>query len=336
MPAIPLGEEGRPTAAGFRRLVWDNHACPPQNPTAEALACLERYRAAGVTVLGLNIGDSEWTFAQIQTQANMLRNYIIDNSDKYNIIERIGDVDTYSDHILLHVFFNIEGCFSIGDELSRLDRLHRLGVRWMSLVYNRGNAVGGGVHDDHDPGLTPFGARVISRMKQLGVIPCLSHTGYRTARDALALAAGPCIFSHSNPRALCDHPRNIPDDLIRLCADGGGVVGINGLSIFLGADLASTERVLAHVDYVVQLVGSAEHVGLGLDYVFDQADMDRQLAAGAHTWPTEWGYRPGIKFVQPEQWPQIVEGLFGLGYDEAAVRAVLGQNFRRVAAQAWR
>lgn len=79
----------------------------------------------------------------------------------------------------------------------------------------------------------------------------------------------PVICSHSNPRALKDRNRNIPDELMRACARTGGVVNLNGIGIFLGDNDSSTEMLLRHTVYVVELIG-VDHVGLGLDYVFDQ------------------------------------------------------------------
>lgn len=75
---------------------------------------------------------------------------------------------------------------------------------------------------------------------------CCTHTGYRTAREAIDASAGPIIFSHSNPRAIWDHPRNIPDELMRACADRGGVIGINGIGPFLGDNDVRAETFAAH------------------------------------------------------------------------------------------
>ncbi|WP_204351035.1 membrane dipeptidase, partial [Serratia marcescens] len=91
-----------------------------------------------------------------------------------------------------------------------------------------------------------------------------THTGYRTAMDVMNNTDKPVVFSHSNPRALRDHPRNIPDELVDACARIGGVVCINGIGIFLGANDASVKTFVDHIDHVVQRVGAA-HVGVGLD-----------------------------------------------------------------------
>ena len=103
----------------------------------------------------------------------------------------------------------------------------------MLLAYNLNNLAGGGCQDDDD-GMTAFGHDVVREMERVGMVVCCSHTGYRTARDVLKMATKPVVFSHSNAHDIVAHPRNLPDDLVRECAQTGGVVGVNGIGLFLG------------------------------------------------------------------------------------------------------
>ena len=96
--------------------------------------------------------------------------------------------------------------------------------------------------------------------------------------DVMRKAGKPVIFSHSNPLGVWRHKRNIRDEAIKACAATGGVVGINGVGIFLGANDARPETFVRHVDYVAQLVGP-EHVGLGLDFMFDMAEAEEYARA---------------------------------------------------------
>src|SRR5262249_39233052 len=133
----------------------------------------------------------------------------------------------------LAVFFDVEGGIPVQDDPEVVARLYALGVRWLLLAYNRNNRLGGGCQDE-DPGLTAQGRRVLDVMKRVGMVLCCTHTGARTAREAMEYMEQPVIFSHSNPRAVHDHPRNITDDLIRRCAATGGVIDLNGIGMFLG------------------------------------------------------------------------------------------------------
>lgn len=316
-------------------LVWDNHACLPLDKVKEFLPEIRRFRKAGVDVVGINIGDSNITFDAQMRMAAELRHFIFAHPDEFVLISKVADIARAKAEGKLAVFFDVEGGYAMDDQLSVLQLYVDLGVRWMLLVYNTKNRIGSGVHDAEDEGLTAFGREAIAEMDRVGLVKCLTHTGYRTARDVLEATRKPVIFSHSNPRALRDHPRNIPDDLIRGCAKTGGVVCINGVGIFLGDNDIRTETVARHIDYVVQMVG-ADHVGLGLDYVFDQSDLDASLAAHPHIWPEEWDYKPGIKFVAPEQLPELTEILLKRQYREDDIRKILGGNLLRVAEAVWR
>src|SRR4029077_231744 len=198
------------------------------------------------------------------------------------------------------------------DQLSLITLYYDLGVRWMLMAYNRNNKVGGGCLDQ-DEGLSAFGREVVAEMNRVGMVPCCSHCGQRTALEVIAHSKTPVIFSHSNPRAVWDHPRNIHDDVIRACAQKGGVIGINGVGLFLGTNDVRAETVARHIDHVVQLVG-ADHAALGLDYVFDRDELQSYVAAN----PAMFGedssaLDEGVcDFVAPEQIPQIVEELFRL------------------------
>lgn len=315
-------------------LVWDNHVCLPIDKVAEFLPAIRRFARAGVGVLGINIGDSDVSLeSQIRVAAEV-RHFIAAHPDEFVLALSVADIERARAHGRLAVFFDVEGGYAMGDQLSVLSLYSDLGVRWMLLVYNRRNLIGSGVHDETDAGLTPFGREVVAELDRVGIMKCCSHTGYRTARDVLEMSAKPVIFSHSNPRALKDHPRNIPDDLIRLCAGTRGVVCINGVGIFLGDNDVRTERVADHIDYVAGLVG-ADHVGLGLDYMFDMEGVDATLAKNPNLWPAAWGYKPGIKLVQPEQLPDLTEILLKRGHSQTDVEKILGGNMLRVAEEVW-
>lgn len=214
----------------------------------------------------------------------------------------------------------------------------------MLFAYNRNNLAGGGCHDE-DMGLTDFGRAVIDEMNRVGMVIDCSHSAYTTTMEAMQRSSDPVIFSHSNARALADHGRNIRDDQIRACAEGGGVIGINGLSLFLGDNgKAKAETAARHIAYMADLVGP-QHVGISLDFdpgLEDESHPGEQnskqdmLAEDAVYWPPEAGYDRPIDFLPLSRLPDICEELFKMGMSEPELVGILGGNFRRVAERVWK
>ncbi len=316
-------------------LVWDNHGCMPLRPhDASFLPQLARYRAAGVDFVSLNVGFGEQGIEEHVRMLAHLRHWLTLHSNEYVVVETVEDITRARSEGKLAVSFDMEGANGLADQLSLVQLYYDLGVRWMLIAYNRNNRVGGGCHDD-DAGLTAFGRQVLDEMARVGMVTCCTHTGYRTTMDVMAYSTKPVIFSHSNPLAIHNHARNISDEVMRACADSGGVVGMNGIGIFLGDNDNSTGTFVRHIDYAVSLIGP-DHVGIGLDYVFDPQELDDFVTSHAATYPAEAGYRQGIKLVSPEQLEPIVDGLIHLGYADRDIAAILGQNFLRVAREVWK
>lgn len=314
-------------------VVWDAHSCLPLKAGVDC-AGLARHRNAGIDYVSINVGMDFNPIEQCVRVLATFRGWILARPEHYALGLTVADIRAAKAAGKLAVSFDLEGSDMLAGDLDMLRLYRDLGVRQMHLAYNRDNAVGGGCHGA-DIGLTEFGRKVVAEINRLGILMDCSHTGYRTSMDVLAMSTRPVIFSHANPRALRDHARNIRDDQIDACVRTGGVIGINGIGIFLGADDNSTETVLRHIDYVVQRVG-AKHVGIGLDFVF-QRGADEYPPGFDHSlwWPRNAGYVGRSNFVEPERMPAIAEGMVRLGYDDAAVRGILGDNFLRVAEQTW-
>jgi len=252
------------------------------------------------------------------------------------LIDGYADVEAAKGTGRLAVSFDLEGTEPLDGQLSLLSAYHALGVRTALIAYNQRNRAGGGCHDDPEVGLTDFGRALVTEMNDLGMLVDATHCSRRTVLDLCEQSQDPVIFSHSVPLGLRSHERNVSDDLMRVCAATGGVVGINGVGIFLGENDASTEALTRAVVYAVELVGP-EHVGIGLDYVFDQAELNTYLSEHRDTFPPGSGYADffPLRFVSPLQLPELTRELLARGYPANAVRAILGGNFARVAQLVW-
>jgi membrane dipeptidase len=318
-----------------RALVWDNHTCMPLRPDDERfLPELQRLHAAGVNVVGLNIGFGGQGVEEHVRMIAHFRHWLKARPDEYMLVSTADDAVRAKESGRLGVFFDIEGANGIADQLSLIELYYDLGVRWMLVAYNLNNRAGGGCLDD-DAGLSAFGGEMIDEMNRVGMMLCCSHTGERTALEAIARSKDPVIFSHSNPRAVWDHPRNITDRLIRACAERGGVIGINGIGHFLAGGGNLSEALARHVDYVVQLAG-IDHVAIGLDYVFDTEELIGYLKSNPELFGKDArSADTGFASVGPEQLRDVVAALAPLGYGEAELEKILGLNLLRVARRVW-
>lgn len=318
-------------------LVWDQHGCLPLRPDSNAIDQLDLYRHAGVNVVSINVGFDVTSALETLKVLAAFRRGVLDRPDVFVLVSTTADVRDAKANGRLAVSFDLEGTEPLDGELALVSTYYDLGVRTMLIAYNRTNRAGGGCHDDPEQGLTPFGRAVVAEMNRIGMLVDATHCSRRTTFDLFEVSSAPVVFSHSVPLGVRRHDRNVSDEQLRACAATGGVVGINGVGIFLGENDASTEAIVRALDYVVDVVGP-EHVGLGLDYVFDQDELNAYLAENRDTFPPESGYAEHVpyRFTSPCQLPEVTEALLGLGYPEDAVRGIMGGNWLRVTEEVWR
>jgi membrane dipeptidase len=312
-----------------RSLVWDTHACFPLKPGAD-LAELGRYRDRGVNFVSLNIGMDMDSFENVMQVLARYRNYIASHSDEYLLALTMNDIWKAKEAGKLAIAFDLEGSDPLLGNLNMISFYYDLGVRQMLLAYNRDNRASGGCMEG-GIGLTDFGKDIIREMDRVGMIVDLSHMSYRATMESCDVSTAPVIFSHSNPRALFDHARNISDEQIKACAQTGGVIGITGIGDFLGG--TSSELFVQNIEYVINLVGP-DHVGIGLDYVIDKQELIEYIESHPDVYPPD-KTKDYLSFVKPEQIPEFTELLYQKGYSEQVISGVLGGNFLRVAERVW-
>ena len=316
-------------------LVWDN-TVPWSGFGRPELKrdALSRHVAAGADFVSVTVATDGQTVEQAIDIIAKERKYFLSHPTRFRLCETVDDILAAKAAGVLGVNFNFQGTNAFERNVDLVEIYYKLGVRHALMAYNQKNRVGDGCHERTDGGLSRFGVALIEEMNRVGMIVDCSHTGYRTSMDVFDCSKAPVIFSHANARALWDHPRNIADVQIDACAKTGGVIGVNGIGVFLGPNDASTERLLGQIDYIAQRVGAA-HVGIGLDWVFDMESLLVEVKKSAETYPGG-GYDLDIKVAQPEQLPELTEGLLKRGYSEADIRGILGLNWIRVARQVWR
>jgi membrane dipeptidase len=331
MTAIEISDRARKLYA--ESLVWDDHSGFDPDPRVD-LRNLGQWKRAGVNYLSVNVGYDVVPWRKSLRTIAAFRAWVQRHPEEYVMVEQVDDVLRAKREGKLAITFDLEGMNALDGDVNMVGVYYALGVRHMLFAYNRNNLAGGGCHDD-DQGLTDFGRAVIREMNRVGMVVDCSHTGYRTTMDAMEASEAPVIFSHSCSKAVWKHGRNITDDQIKACAKTGGVIGINGLGLFLGRNDISSENFVNHVVHTAELAG-VEHVGIALDYAFDSDGIEDAIGEHADYWPKDEYPGGVINFVPPEQLPEITEVMLRRGLSDAEVKGILGGNFLRVAQQVWK
>ena len=165
------------------------------------------------------------------------------------------------------IMFAIENGLALEHDLSNVKRFAQRGVVYITLCHNGDNDIcdsarGCNTHD----GVSQFGEQVIRQMNACGIMVDLSHAGEKSFYDALQISETPIVCSHSNCRALCDHPRNLTDDQLRALAARGGVAHTTLYGGFLRKQgEASILDAISHLEHAIEVMG-IDHVGLGTDF----------------------------------------------------------------------
>ncbi len=316
-------------------VVWDNHACLPLRAEGDAwMPSVDRHRQSGVDVVSLNVGYGEQGSDRHLAALERYRAWYGARPERYVLAGSAADLRAAKAQGKLAIVFDIEGMNALDGQPERVAQYYDLGVRWMLIAYNHANPAGGGCLDE-DPGLSELGRAAIVEMERAGMLLCCSHTGWRTAREAIEASRAPVILSHSNAHALWPHPRNAPDELMLACARTGGVIGINGIGPFLGEGPASALGMVKHIEHALGLVGE-DHVSIGLDYSFDQASTRAYLARMSEDARRKLRLEGELTMAPPETFPELAQLMLDRGHRPEVVRKVLGGNLLRLAEQVWR
>lgn len=277
------------------------------------------------------------TFEEVLTAINENLLYF-EMSPKVKHVESVADFDAARREGRLGVFFGLQSASCLEQDRKRVRILHKLGLRVLQLTYMERNFLGDGCLEPENRGLTHFGIQVVRDCARVGVLVDCSHVGIQTTLDAARYSPNPIVISHTGVRAIADNPRCVTDEQMKAVAGKGGAVGITPYAPYIRADRAPTlEDYVDHVEYAVKLLGD--------DHVMVATDMfDGKTPAN---WATPWYYQeiigtasystrrvPG--FNRKEHLVDVVAAFIQRGLSEAAIRKILGGNFLRVAAQAWK
>jgi membrane dipeptidase len=292
------------------------------------------------------------TLEEIDTVYRMIARY----PDTFELALTADDVERIFKQGRIASLIGLEGGHSIDSSLGALRMFYRLGARYMTLTHSQDVPWADSSTDTpKNGGLSAFGEEVVREMNRLGMLVDLSHVSPDTMKDALRVAEAPVIFSHSSARALCDVPRNVPDDVLRMLPANGGVVMVTFVPGFISQEVADYEtradaertrlqqahpsdeaavrdglsawrtshpapratlsQVADHIDHIRKVAG-IDHIGLGSDF-----DGITTVVEGLEDVST---------------YPNLTAELLRRGYSDEDVKKILGLNVLRVMRQAER
>jgi membrane dipeptidase len=356
-----------------RALVWDAHADTLHRALVEGYdpgvrspghGDLDRWQHGGVRVQVLAIWVDpiylpDHALRRALQQVDVFYRLAERYPDRVELARTADDVRRITDAGRLAVLLALEGGAVILDDPAMLRAFHRLGVTSMTLTHS---ATTGWADSATDTprwnGLNDLGRDIIREMNRIGMIVDVSHVSDDAVRDVLAVSSAPVIASHSCCRALCEMPRNLPDELLRDIAATGGVVGINFYPPFL--DEAARDAMLHGAGDLLRLLNEPVHVDAALlDEVAAQRHaaflavdgippvaigrlldhIDHAVAVAGIDHVGLGSDFDGINAVPfglhgADDYPRITEGLLARGYAEPDVLKILGGNFLRVLEQA--
>ena len=286
------------------------------------------------------------TFEQIDTVKRM----VAAHPEAFELATTADDIQRIHRRGKIASLIGMEGGYSIDDSLGLLREFHDAGARYITLTHSRTTTWADSATDAPKwSGLSPFGEAVVREMNRLGMMVDLSHVSEETMLDAMRVSDAPVIFSHSSARAVTAHPRNVPDSVLRLLREDGGVVMVTFVPGFVSETVrawsaarsaedarlkslhpgdpaavtagmtawmaghpiptATIADVVAHIQHVRDVAG-IDHVGLGGD--FDGVDA---LPVGLE----------GV-----DAYPRLLAALMANGWSEADIRKLAGENVLRV------
>jgi len=295
---------------------------------------LDRYHQSGFHFLNIALAGEmtsiDATIRYISRQRTKLQKL----SDKFTIVKKVDDILQAKKEKKLALGFWFQGATPLANDIRLIETYYLLGIRHILLAYNIRNAIGDGILEKNDAGLSAFGYKMIEEMNRVGMIIDMSHGGIKTSLDVIDASKDPIVFSHSNAQGINPHVRNLTDEQIKAISKKKGLIGVNGMGLILGVEKPTAEKLVEHIDYINQLTGSSDYVALGLDLVHFTEMLPIFYEKSGQEYPKN--YMGSMEGLQPEQIDEIIEALLRHQYSEDDIKKMLGGNFLRVASQVWK
>lgn len=338
-PELPLSAELEARALRLHRdaTIVDGTALDYtlQSPYTEALLAAGVTAAVVTVFIGVERGRGDHTTLALRGLDRAVRQSQRPDGNIQLVLD-VDDIGKARASGRLGVILAFQNATPLGDDASLVGSFWSMGLRCIQLTYNLRNLLADGCIEQSPGGLSLAGREVLAAMQEAGILVDLSHVADPSVDEAIEVAGMPLAFTHCNARALCRNPRNKTDSQIRALTAKGGVIGLNAFPAFVRDDGARPwlSDLLDHADHITRLAGPRA-LGLGLDFIEAWTDVEkRNLRAHPHAFGTQYEFPVGLDGVR--ELPNLTRGLVARGYDDAAIRGILGENYVDLFRRTWR
>ena len=298
----------------------------------------EQMREGGLDAVHVTIAYHE-DFRQTVDRISKWNRLLDQYSDLIQPGRTADDVLRARDTNKTAIFYGFQNCSPIESDIDLVEICHQLGARFMQLSYNNQSLLATGCYESDDPGITRMGKQVIAEMNRVGLVVDMSHSAERSTLEAIECSTRPIAITHANPSRWHPALRNKSDSVLRALSESGGMIGFSLYPHHLAEGSACT------LDNFCQMIADTaddmgiDHIGIGSDLCQDQPDSVVEWMRNGR-WTREKDFGEGSKaspgfpdqptwFKDNRDFPSLRAGLKKVGLNDAAVNAVMGDNWLR-------
>ena len=293
-------------------------------------------RSAGLDAVHVTIVYHE-DYNELLTETKKWEKLFKDNSDIIFQGWDYKDIEKANKEKKTAIFFGFQNCSPIEDDIKLVEKIHKLGCRFMQLTYNNQSLLATGCYENTDSGVTNFGREVIKEMNRVGVVIDMSHSAEKSTIDAIELSQKPIAITHANPYFWHPAKRNKSSDLLKILSDSGGILGLSLYPHHLKDNTNCTLESFCEMVAKTAEIMNTKQIGIGSDLCLQQPDSVVEWMRNG-TWSKSTNFGEGNKnkpgFPKQPQWfedargfSNIEKGLKKVGFSDEETNGILGNNW---------
>ena len=293
-------------------------------------------RSAGLDAVHVTIVYHE-DYNELLTEIKKWEKLFKENSDIIFQGWDYKDIEKANKEKKTAIFFGFQNCSPIEDDIKLVEKIHKLGCRFMQLTYNNQSLLATGCYENTDSGVTNFGREVIKEMNRVGVVIDMSHSAEKSTIDAIELSQKPIAITHANPYFWHHAKRNKSSDLLKILSDSGGILGLSLYPHHLKDNTNCTLESFCEMVAKTAEIMNTKQIGIGSDLCLQQPDSVVEWMRNG-TWSKSTNFGEGNKnkpgFPKQPQWfedargfSNIEKGLKKVGFSDEETNGILGNNW---------